>query len=197
MKETQKQKQEKVKQIKENFENMKILPETEEFEYLRNLMNNYPNPSKFDLDNIEYFFPKTDGKYIKPYIKIKDQPEENFSLNSCITGKKQWDFSRVCREAIEPQITDFKKINTSVDCGICNKSLIDCSTHIDHIYPLSMMINDFFGDEKPETMSIRPHGRDFVDKKLKKQWEEYHRKNAKLQKTHQKCNCSKGAKFSP
>jgi hypothetical protein len=195
MKETQKQKREKVNQIKERHENSKILPGTDDFEYFRNLLHNHPNPNKFDIDNIEYFIPKTDGKYIKPYIKIKDQPEVDFSLNSCITGKTQWDLSRICREAIEPQIKDFRINNTSVVCGICNQSLIDCPTHIDHIYPLSMIIKDFFGEETPETKSIQPHGRDFVDMRLKKQWQEYHRKNAKLQKTHQSCNCSKGAKL--
>ena len=194
--ETQKQKRDKVKQIKERHENSKILPGTNDFEYLRNLMYNYPYPSYFDLDKIEYFLPMTNGNSIKPFIKIKGKPEEHFSLNSCITGRVNCDFNQVCRHAIQQQITDFRFNNTSNICGICKEQITDLfNTHIDHIYPLEKIIKEYFGKEEPETMSIQPHGRDFLNQNIKLKWQEHHKITAKLQIAHAKCNCSKSNKI--
>tara|TARA_R110000803_G_scaffold72182_1_gene135741 strand:- start:282 stop:890 length:609 start_codon:yes stop_codon:yes gene_type:complete len=192
--ETQIQKKRKVQELMKKHLGEKIYPQTEGFEYLSNLVQNHPNECKRNK-NIEWIYPRLQGNSIKPFIKYQNQPEDHISFNSCITGRVNCDFKKVCRLAIQQQLTYFKINNPPDYCGICKEKIhFGDSFHADHIYPLSRMINDFFGDKEPETISASPHGRDFKDKEIKRKWQVYHYDNVELQNAHSRCNCIKGSK---
>lgn len=103
-----------------------------------------------------------------------DRGEEPISYCCCISKKPRQ--TNLYREAIYPQILDFKKKVIMWKCENCQQD--DSFFHIDHIYPFKNLLNDFL----KENDSIES-------------WLVYHKDNARLQVLCEKCNLQKGSKL--
>lgn len=103
--------------------------------------------------------------------------------------------------ALERQVQRRKALaNPSCLCPLSGIPLCECEgTHLDHIYPLSAMAEDFFRMKgiDMETVDIDVKGTfyKFTDLGLAVQWRAYHKEHAKLQLTCAKENIKKSNKI--
>lgn len=101
-----------------------------------------------------------------------DRGVDDISYCACITGKHIDKSTVPYREAIVPQILQFKQ-DSLLKC--CNCSTLQSPFHVDHIYPFRDLLKDF-----------KKSGLESID-----DWILYHKKYATLQILCQSCNLKK------
>lgn len=116
---------------------------------------------------------------------------EPFSFNICITKRcpqPKTYLRRAMRFAVSKQIIKFKKAKVkdgSFECSRCGVD--DMELHIDHDNPtFETLAAEFMKSKKAPTNYKRIEGSGMIafdkeDKKLKNEWEAYHKENAVLQ----------------
>lgn len=116
---------------------------------------------------------------------------EDISYRCCINKRNDnYDYNNAMRNAIEPQIKDFKGLCED-KCEICG-SINDIQ--IDHIYEFCDLVKDFqcrtslnkpsiFNDSYDNTAIFREE-----DKEYEYEWYKYHKNNAKLRPLCKRCN---------
>jgi len=128
-------------------------------------------------------------------IKKEDDSIDDISYLVCVSGKPKNDLKTAMREAIQPQIDEFKSMSILI-CELCNSTT---SIHIDHhsdFTPFEKLYIDFMNINKlpiPTSFnSNKAHINCFKekDKEFSKSWYEYHRLNVSLRVLCKKCNQS-------
>ncbi len=151
-----------------------------ETEEIKELLKNHPDYEYKKGLGIKYIFVDSDG-FGKGcfWIKRVDNTEIDFSFYTCINGKKSvlQDFESACRRSIAEFIIDFKNKN-----GITK----DKREHVDHEPPLtfSKIVDDFIKEKNIDLTKIEYDNSStmtlFIDKKLEKDFYEYHKSVCKL-----------------
>lgn len=116
--------------------------------------------------------------------------------------------SRAFRQLIQEEISEKKHIllrkvmmSKNIPCPLSGELLHLCEggTELDHIYPFSQMVLDFFREEGliVENIQVRINGTKYLicDKTIAQKWLQYHLKNAKLQLACKKANREKSNKW--
>lgn len=81
-------------------------------------------------------------------------------------------------------------------CPLSGADMRYCKTHVDHIYPFSLLVKDWAKLNNVDLAKIELNRQGlFKDDKLAESWLDYHKSQAKLQLTSQSANCSKGARL--
>ena len=95
------------------------------------------------------------------------------------------ELKEACRRDVSTQIAQFK-MKSKFICQLCKKQCFKGQTETDH-YPTSFitLFTDFMKDKRPQ--DIKTEALDILgirltikDKKIRSQWQEYHKKNARL-----------------
>ena len=164
------------------------------FIYLFERHNNYPE--KFDgLIDISIRYNPVYTNQLETII-IKDNGDEDdvSALKKCITGKPMDNLTIAMRNSILPQILEFRN-NNSLICEQC-KSIKNIE--IDHFEPQFIELKTTFLDNWMGKSPIyfkqnKSHSKIFInnDINFENEWNEYHRKNARLRVLCKKCNSSR------
>jgi hypothetical protein len=193
------------KALKEHFQNLihkiglceSILKEhSEHYDEFIELFERHP---KYDekCKNIKDIMIRKNPVYnnLELIMKKEDDSTDDISYLMCVNGKGKNDLKTAMREAIQPQINDFK-MKSKLICELCNSTI---SIHIDHhsdFTPFEKLYIDFMKINNlpiPTTFnSNKAHINCFKDedKEFSKNWYEYHRLNVILRVLCKKCNLS-------
>ena len=163
------------------------------FMYLFERHSNYPE--KFDglIDVSIRYNPVFKNQLETIIIKNNGQKDDVSVFNNCITGKPKDKLTIAMRTSIIPQINQFRN-KSSLICELC-KSIKNIE--IDHFEPQFADLKKTFLDNWKDTLPInfkqnKSHSKIFIENDInfKNEWNEYHRKNAKLRVLCKKCNLS-------
>jgi len=131
-------------------------------------------------------------------IKLNNPDEDISWAKNCINSKnnsKQFELNGALRSSVQEQIMSFKN-NTLHKCVKCNIN----ADHVDHINHFESLTNMFF--KKYENNLIPSDFDDMTDGSgrrcfkpidiiFEKEWQEFHKCNAKLRILCQKCNLTR------
>ena len=134
-------------------------------------------------------------------VKSNGEIDDVSLLNNCITGKPNDNLTIAMRNAIYPQIEEFKN-NSILKCLLCSDTK---DIHIDHFEPQFIDLKKQFSNNWKGTIPNRfeqndshskifyKQGYDFcsTDKDFEKEWIEYHKKYAVLRVLCRKCNLTR------
>jgi hypothetical protein len=167
----------------------------DEYLFFQNLFKNHPDyPYKFEnMKDIQVVLNKQ--YYNKELQIIKfNNIIDTVSYNKCITGKKDNEkllLNQSLRYSIYEQIKEFKENNDISKCIFCESSN---NIEIDHINTFASLVKSFLNETKYEIPKIfeRTNGNSYKFMKndilFQKEWELYHKKNAKLRPLCKQCN---------
>jgi hypothetical protein len=126
---------------------------------------------------------------------VKDNTLEACSfLRACITRRKKDRFTEALRQAIYPQVLNFKRTNIN-RCVICNSW---DNPHVDHHEPQFIQLKNNFlqtttlaiPTEFDETPAYKTKFKS-TDAQFQEEWGKYHLNNAKLRILCKRCNLSR------
>lgn len=161
------------------------------FTYLFSRHSDYPE--KFNnLKDVYIRYNPVFKKNLEVMILKENGDIDNVSvLNNCIKGKPKEKLTIAMRNAIIPQILEFRN-NNELICNLCF-SIINCE--IDHYEPKfcdlkTNFLNIYNGKIPNEFCPNDFNSSIFLEKdsKFKDEWYKYHKKNAKLRVLCKKCN---------
>lgn len=198
-----------VKSILKRYVSGRILNKNDE-EFIISLLENHPSKDEkigCGIERIEVRFnpPKHNGFWI---IR-KDGTQIDFSYLVCIGGSSiKSDCKSVARNEVVPFILEFKQDffqdNEYNICPITGKEISFLNSHVHHSNEsFDNLFNEFFKDINLDSIKIVDSGainKLFADRKLAKEWCEFHNSRAKLQVVSVIANLSileKGRKFIP
>jgi len=143
------------------------------------------------------------GHELRPIIQGK-LIDSLFPKTRAATSSSSGKVIKAMRNLVSGQISEYRQ-NYRKACKIdarlliCPLSGVDmryCKTHVDHVYPFSLLVKDWANLLRLDLAKIDLNRQGlFKDDKLAESWLEYHKSNAKLQLVSQSANCSKGAKI--
>jgi len=174
------------------------------------LKNEYPNDFDFFVNYLFPRHPKYPAKvdnlqdviinYNKfgilsvYFTKHNGEIEDISALKKCISGKNADDLYISMRNAILPQILEYKGKQKSLVCELCdNRENIE----VDHKYPHFIdLFSDFINQEqyKPILFSSDKYHRKILtekDKDFEVKWIDYHEQYCSLRLLCKKCNSSR------
>lgn len=199
-----------IKNIKAKYKPNSYLDKTD-FDFIFELIKLHPNANEkigSGISSIQIRLNKM-GNATAFYIIRSDKSETDFSYKKCLNGQdgllKQ--FTIAAREAVSPQIIDFKKkyfskhqnANGQITCPITRKKVNREQVHVDHD-PTSFqkLVNAFIATNKIALDVIKYTGQkdgderlSFADESFKKQFDLYHKQNAELRVISKKANLQK------
>ena len=161
------------------------------FMYLFERHSDYPE--KFDglIDVSIKYNPEFTNQLETIIVKNNGDEDDVSVLNKCITGKPKDNLTIAMRNSILPQILEFKN-NNNLICELC-KSIKNIE--IDHFEPQFIDLKTTFLDNYNDMLPINfkqnnSHSKIFINNNInfENEWNEYHRKNAKLRVLCKKCN---------
>ena len=136
------------------------------------------------------------------YIILPFGKKRDIGTDHCVNKKpptKERLYTRALRSSIEDQIQNFKKIYAH--CKICPLCKIEYKKdfHIDHKYPSFKRLQEMFDEKYNYTIPTLYDDERYTnkcifrkeDKNIKISFQEFHKKNAKLDKICKKCNLTK------
>ena len=159
-----------------------------------------PNPSL--LENIVLRRNKIDGKSNQFCYVLKDSKPEPFSYKKCIyqTNYNRNVILEIFRNLILDQVNKYKvnrcKDVVELQCDLTHIPFPVDELEVDHFVPLSCLIDNFLKEKNINISDIEIDFADnknsiynhFKNKSLEKDFQDYHRKNAKLNLIHKKLN---------
>jgi hypothetical protein len=183
-----------------------IKPDSEYFNFWRDLFKRHPTKSHFEPTS---FVIKNNWSKYHMYFKVNDYID-SFSYNTCVSKKlksKNSDYFDCLRSSIEDQISDFRKSRSACTaqsaCSVCNISDCTVKYEIDHVIPFKDLYENFkqtvegLDQEDIKMYSNQEKHRTMFDltdeytKSLNDCWVEYHRENCLLQVLCKKCHILK------
>jgi len=194
-------KKETIKQIQlilnKPFRTRRILS-TKEFNFVHTILEHHPEFNKKEKCGIEdIFIKKTIYNNNGFFIRRLDGTITDFSYLKCINGSnKLQEIKSMFRSAIRPQIVSFKysifNSDNEVICPITKKKLNNNNCHVDHYKPtFNQLFKKFIKEEGVDLNKLEVGGQNkdnsmnyyFLDKKLEKNWYDFHFFNSELRIT--------------
>ena len=139
------------------------------------------------------------GKTSKCYAVVNASGTvDERSYKTAINGYNKASEVKWCmREAIRPQINEFRHDNTIPDtCPMCHSEMNE--VHVDHIIPFCRLLSDFLAKESltfDDIEIVREFGQDkrLKDVELGKRFADYHKEHAQLRYLCAHCNITRSA----
>ena len=158
--------------------------------------SDYPNKFIGLIDIMIDYNPKFKNQYIV-YIKKKDGEIDDVSvLNNCITGKPKDNLILAMRNAIQPQIDEFKKKHKNICyCELCSETENIEIDHHSEKAPFAKLYHDFMKINtlpKPTIFGNDGFMKCFqdIDAEFNNNWIKYHKDHAILRFLCRICNGS-------
>lgn len=202
-------KTQKIKKIKAILNKPSSLPrkiEPPEFDYIYSILESHPeSKQKIGCGVKNIWIKKTIYKNNGFFIERTDGTSTDFSYYRCLYGNnRKLNIQSAFRSAIRQQIYDFKinafKNNPILFCPITEKEVSLKNCHVDHEEPTFKELLENFVEVKDidlNKLEIGGINKDnsmnnfIVDYKIRRDWEEYHKRNAQLRITSKKGNLSR------
>ena len=173
---------------------------------LNDLIRMHPRANEKIGIGIKYFLVLRNqiGKGKSFAIERLDGSIERFSYKTCISGynqnKKAMIFEAF-RFLVKSQMRIYRdSLEFPIKCELSNEIIKDkFQLHVDHVYPFSLIVEDFINKQKLKLMEVKIVGNGeaikLKDSKMVGEFKQYHLKYAKYQPTLEKYNTEKSNKY--
>jgi hypothetical protein len=184
------------KEVQKKIYEQGTTTQVNDMEFFHNLFKrhpNYENKTK-NMKSIGIEVCLTNTRNFRLYIINNDESHTEISYLTCINGKygnNMSYFNGALRYIVENQISQYRLFNFPTLCELCNEE----ATDVDHIIKFDFIVKKFITDYNvviPSEYKKLPntYKRDFLEKdnKIKKDFQEFHKKTATLRPLCHKCN---------
>jgi hypothetical protein len=190
-----------------------ILPDTYEYQFFYDLLQNHPQAISKIRNGISSFCKKQITMNCNGWALVIMHPlndgeqwpwEDSFSYSVCIDGKHkdlETLLPRVMRSTINDQIVDFKREQIVMQCVSCGSGY---DPQIDHVKPFADIAKEFielhgvdYNFAKDDQVKSNGLSADIPQYKFENtdygnKWKQYHREHATYQVLCRNCNGKKG-----
>ena len=150
-----------------------------------------------DIADFKIVKNKLNSKAYELHICRIDGSTTDISWKVCITGRAKTyknDLFSAFRVSISDQIQEFRLMNDTLKCVLCNKKNI--KTHVDHVIHFQKIVEDFLQvyngsySKSFDTIDDNTNRCCFTqaDTDIKQMFQEYHKNNASLRILCEECN---------
>ena len=179
-----------------------------DFESVFNLLKNHPESDRKIGCGIKKIVVENGGyNYNCFHLVRQDSSKEDFSYRKCITGEPNEFtlFSQACRKAVENDLKEIKQKyfrenskNGLVKCQDTSELINFDNSHVDHRQPntFSVIVDRFVELNRIDLLTveydkIENYGHRLKDKKLEKEFRDYHAEKANLRVVNKQRNLSR------
>ena len=166
---------------------------------LMNLFHNHPEyPEKIhNVIDISIIRNKLNSKYFELQLTKADNTIDNISYRCCINKpNKDRNLKSAMRNAIYPQILEFRNNCESLECSLCKSK---ANIHIDHITLFHTLYDEFLKERRDIPLLFDDNVFNMAifkqeDKDFENEWKVYHKNHALLRCLCMKCNLTRNKK---
>ena len=165
----------------------------EDFDFMLNVLKQHENyDDKIGMGSTDY-------KNRCFWLERMDGTKTDFSFIKCLSSANEHsDYLKACRKAVEYVVINFRDItfanNAIIYCPVLGVQITKNESHVDHYYvPFIKIAKDFFETLNQPPVILHGDGKigvEFADKRLERNWIDYHNKYAKLRVISEKANLS-------
>jgi len=170
------------------------------FWFFRDLIERHPRRDEKIGVGVEAFYilqNPCNRKAMTLMVERSDGSRIDFSWLTCVDGKDKStkaDLLAAMRSAVMSQVLDFRGAHFSGFCQECSKEIDMAESNVDHVDTFKILADRFLDGHKNIPNEFDGHPTRFTtvfkskDIQFRRDWELFHRENAKLQITCRECN---------